>query len=60
MIRHQKKFGAFVRYVPIPPKNVAKLPDYFGMGIDCAGVREVVHVGAPDDVESYIQESGWA
>ena len=32
----------------------------FGMGIDCAGVREVVHVGAPDDVESYIQETGRA
>ena len=29
MIRHQKKVGAFVRTVPIPPKNVAKLPDYY-------------------------------
>ena len=26
------------------------------MGIDCGDVREVVHVDAPDDVESYIQE----
>ena len=32
----------------------------FGMGIDCGDVREVVHMGAPDDVQSYIQETGRA
>ena len=26
--------------------------------VDCADVRQVIHVGAPDDVESYIQETG--
>jgi ATP-dependent DNA helicase RecQ len=32
----------------------------FGIGINCPDVREVVHLGAPDDVESYIQETGRA
>ena len=32
----------------------------FGMGVDCADVRQIVHVGMPDDTESYIQETGRA
>ena len=30
----------------------------FGMGLDCTDVCQVIHVGAPDDVESYIQKTG--
>ena len=30
------------------------------MGINCPDVQEVVHFGSPDDVESYIQETGRA
>ena len=32
----------------------------FGMGIDCADIRQVVHLGPPDDVDAYIQEIGRA
>ena len=32
----------------------------FGMGVHCFGVREVIHLGPPDDTESYVQETGRA
>jgi ATP-dependent DNA helicase RecQ len=32
----------------------------FGMGLHCFGVHEVIHLGLPDDIESYVQESGHA
>ena len=32
----------------------------FGMGVHCYGVREVIHLGPPDDTESYVQETGRA
>ena len=32
----------------------------FGMGVDCPDVRQVVHIGPPDDICSYIQETGRA
>ena len=32
----------------------------FGMGVDCLNIRQVVHIGMPDDISSYVQESGRA
>ena len=32
----------------------------FGLGVDCAGIRSVVHRGLPPSVEAYVQESGRA
>ena len=30
----------------------------FGMGVDCQDIRTIIHLGPPDDLESYIQETG--
>ncbi|XP_063962164.1 uncharacterized protein LOC135155823 [Lytechinus pictus] len=30
----------------------------FGMGVNCRGVRRVYHLGPPEDIEDYVQESG--
>lgn len=32
----------------------------FGMGLDCPNVRRIIHIGAPSDVEAYLQETGRA
>ena len=32
----------------------------FGMGVDCNGLRLVIHYGRPNDVDDYVQESGRA
>ncbi len=29
----------------------------FGMGVDCPDVRQIVHVGLCDDINSYLQET---
>ena len=32
----------------------------FGMGINCPNVRKIIHYGAPEDLDTYIQETGRA
>lgn len=32
----------------------------FALGLDCPNIRQIVHVDLPDDIESYIQHTGWA
>ena len=32
----------------------------FGMGVDCVGVTRVIHWGPPNDIETYIQQTGRA
>ena len=32
----------------------------FGMGIDCPDIRQVIHLGTPEDVDLYVQEIGRA
>lgn len=30
----------------------------FGMGINCSGVSRIIHWGPPNDIETYIQQTG--
>ena len=32
----------------------------FGMGLDCPNVHKVIHWGPPEDIETYLQETGRA
>ena len=32
----------------------------FGLGVDCPDIRKIIHLGAPEDAESYIQATGRA
>ena len=32
----------------------------FGIGLDCPNIRRIIHWGPPEDIETYIQETGRA
>ena len=42
------------------PLRVVIVTIAFGMGIDCPDIRQVVHLGPPDDIEGYLQATGRA
>ena len=35
------------------PLRIIFATSSFGMGVDCSGVRQIIHVGVPDDTEAY-------
>ena len=45
---------------PNAPLRIIFATSSFGMGVDCCDVQQVIHVGVPDDIEAYIQGTGYA
>lgn len=45
---------------PNKPLRIVIATIAFGLGVDCAGVRKIVHVGPPNDIEDYVQQLGRA
>ena len=45
---------------PNSPLRIVCATVAFGMGIDCQDVRQVIHLGAPEDTDLYVQETGRA
>lgn len=43
---------------PQSPLRIVIATIAFGMGINCTDIRQVIHVGPPDDIKSYVQHMG--
>jgi len=40
------------------PLRIVRATIAFGMGVDTPGIRRIIHYGPPNDLHSYIQETG--
>lgn len=43
---------------PNSPLRIVIATIAFGLGINCPDIRQIIHLGPPDDVESYLQATG--
>ena len=47
-------------FASIFPLRVVIVTIAFSMGMDCPDIRQIIHLGTPDDIESYLQATGRA
>lgn len=52
--------AAFTSKLEESPLTVVIATVAFGLGVNCKSVRVVIHWGAPEDVNKYVQETGRA
>ena len=45
---------------PNSPLRIVIATVAFGMGLNCPDVRKIIHIGSPEDVECYLQQTGRA
>ena len=45
---------------PNSPLRIVITTVAFGMGLDCPDVRKIIHIGSPEDIECYFQQTGRA
>ena len=42
------------------PNSALRVVIAFGLGINCPDIRQIIHLGPPEDVEAYLQATGRA
>lgn len=56
----QSIVASFTSSEEISPLRVIIATVAFGIGVNCSGVRQVIHWGPTEDIEDYVQETGRA